>query len=51
MYFEMLLDNEVISEDAFLQWDLDKTETRGKGVARMSVTRFFVSLQEGCDGQ
>ena len=45
--FDNLIETEVISEEAFIQWSTDKTEVIGKAIASMSVSRFFVSLLEG----
>ena len=41
--FETLYDEEIVSEDAFVQWESssDPAEQRGKGIARVSTARFF----------
>ncbi|KAL0181061.1 hypothetical protein M9458_023467, partial [Cirrhinus mrigala] len=43
MFFDCLYDEDVISEDAFYQWETSKdpAEQQGKGVALKSVTAFF----------
>ncbi|XP_074654497.1 eukaryotic translation initiation factor 4 gamma 1-like isoform X3 [Tubulanus polymorphus] len=47
-FFDTLYDEDVISEDAFYQWESSKdpAEQEGKGVAFKSVVRFFTWLQE-----
>ena len=49
--FDTLYDENIISEDAFLQWDasMDPSELSGKGVARTSVQQFFTGLQNADD--
>jgi len=46
--FDTLYDEDIISEDAFNQWDSssDPAEMAGKGVARSSVEQFFTWLRE-----
>nr|XP_009304365.1 eukaryotic translation initiation factor 4 gamma 3 isoform X2 [Danio rerio] len=48
MFFDCLYDEDVISEDAFYQWETSKdpTEQLGKGVALKSVNAFFTWLRE-----
>uniref|UniRef100_A0A8C1Y132 Eukaryotic translation initiation factor 4 gamma, 3a n=1 Tax=Cyprinus carpio TaxID=7962 RepID=A0A8C1Y132_CYPCA len=48
MFFDCLYDEDVISEDAFCQWETSKdpAEQQGKGVALKSVTAFFTWLRE-----
>uniref|UniRef100_A0A8C1G3I3 Eukaryotic translation initiation factor 4 gamma, 3b n=1 Tax=Cyprinus carpio TaxID=7962 RepID=A0A8C1G3I3_CYPCA len=48
MFFDCLYDEDVISEDAFCQWEVSKdpAEQQGKGVALKSVTAFFTWLRE-----
>lgn len=48
MFFDCLYDEDVISEDAFYQWESSKNpaEQKGKGVALKSVTAFFTWLRE-----
>uniref|UniRef100_A0A8C2IXG1 Eukaryotic translation initiation factor 4 gamma, 3a n=1 Tax=Cyprinus carpio TaxID=7962 RepID=A0A8C2IXG1_CYPCA len=48
MFFDCLYDEDVISEDAFYQWETSKdpAEQQGKGVALKSVTAFFTWLRE-----
>ncbi len=48
MFFDCLYDEDVISEDAFYQWETSKDpeEQQGKGVALKSVTAFFTWLRE-----
>jgi translation initiation factor 4G len=45
--FEVLYDEEVVSEDAFRQWyyNEDSTEHPGKGIARASAARFYKWLE------
>ncbi len=47
----MLFDEDIISEDAFNQWDTrqDPSEQEGKGIARLSVGQFFRWLREAED--
>lgn len=46
--FDVLYDEDIISEDAFHQWETsnDPKEARGKGVALASVSQFFTWLHE-----
>lgn len=46
--FEVLFDEEIISEDAFYQWHSieDKAEQPGKGIACASVAQFYNWLRE-----
>ncbi|CAH1774611.1 unnamed protein product [Owenia fusiformis] len=46
--FDTLYDEDIISEDAFNQWEAseDPAEQEGKGVARKSVVQFFTWLRE-----
>lgn len=48
MFFDCLYDEDVISEDAFYEWEVSKdpAEQQGKGVALKSVTAFFTWLRE-----
>uniref|UniRef100_A0A672M5M7 Eukaryotic translation initiation factor 4 gamma 3 n=1 Tax=Sinocyclocheilus grahami TaxID=75366 RepID=A0A672M5M7_SINGR len=48
MFFDCLYDEDVISEEAFYQWETSKdpAEQQGKGVALKSVTAFFTWLRE-----
>ena len=46
-FFDTLYDEDIISEDAFNQWDQDEEPAEaGKGVARSSVVQFFNWLRE-----
>ena len=47
-FFDTLYDEDVISEDAFNQWETstDPAEQLGKGVAKNSVVQFFTWLRE-----
>ena len=47
-FFDVLYDEDVISEDAFYHWEQssDPAEQAGKGVARTSVVQFFAWLRE-----
>uniref|UniRef100_A0A4W3HUA4 Eukaryotic translation initiation factor 4 gamma 1 n=1 Tax=Callorhinchus milii TaxID=7868 RepID=A0A4W3HUA4_CALMI len=47
-FFDVLYDEDVISEEAFYQWESSKdpAEQQGKGVALKSVTAFFTWLRE-----
>uniref|UniRef100_T1J0U7 W2 domain-containing protein n=1 Tax=Strigamia maritima TaxID=126957 RepID=T1J0U7_STRMM len=47
-FFGFLYDEEIISEDAFLLWEMseDPVEQEGKGVALNSVRSFYVWLKE-----
>lgn len=46
-FFDKLYDEDVISEEAFNQWDAstDPAEQEGKGVAQKSVVQFFTWLK------
>ncbi|XP_067659282.1 eukaryotic translation initiation factor 4 gamma 1-like [Haliotis asinina] len=46
-FFDTLYDEEIISEDAFNQWETSKEEQEGKGVALKQVVQFFAWLREG----
>ncbi|XP_041377348.1 eukaryotic translation initiation factor 4 gamma 1-like [Gigantopelta aegis] len=48
-FFDTLYDEEIISEDAFNQWENsnDPAEVDGKGVALKQVVQFFAWLREG----
>ncbi|XP_041377951.1 eukaryotic translation initiation factor 4 gamma 3-like isoform X2 [Gigantopelta aegis] len=48
-FFETLYDEEIISEDAFNQWENgnDPAEMDGKGVALKQVVQFFAWFREG----
>ncbi|XP_071091109.1 eukaryotic translation initiation factor 4 gamma 3-like isoform X2 [Haliotis cracherodii] len=46
-FFDALYDEEIISEDAFNQWETSKEEQEGKGVALKQVVHFFAWLREG----
>jgi translation initiation factor 4G len=50
-FFDILYDEDIISEDAFYQWDGsdDSAESAGKGVAKQSVLQFFIWLREADD--
>lgn len=50
-FFDTLYDEDIISEDAFNQWDAssDPAEQAGKGVAKQSVLQFFIWLREAED--
>ena len=45
-FFDMLYDEEIISEEAFYAWEqsTDPAEMAGKGVATNSVKQFFTWL-------
>ncbi|XP_072330345.1 eukaryotic translation initiation factor 4 gamma 1-like isoform X3 [Scyliorhinus torazame] len=47
-FFDVLYDEDVISEEAFYEWESSKdpAEQQGKGVALKSVTAFFTWLRE-----
>lgn len=47
-FFDVLYDEDVISEEAFYKWESSKdpAEQQGKGVALKSVTAFFTWLRE-----
>ncbi|XP_078266306.1 eukaryotic translation initiation factor 4 gamma 1a [Rhinoraja longicauda] len=47
-FFDVLYDEDVISEEAFYKWESskDSAEQQGKGVALKSVTAFFTWLRE-----
>lgn len=47
-FFQTLYDSNVISDDAFIQWDKseDSAERNGSGVAKKSVVQFITWLQE-----
>ncbi|KAI0210659.1 Eukaryotic translation initiation factor 4 gamma 3 [Lamellibrachia satsuma] len=47
-FFDTFYDEDIISEDAFNQWEgsMDPAEQAGKGVAKTSVTQFFSWLHE-----
>ncbi len=42
-FFDVLYDEDIISEDSFNQWNSsnDPAEAHGKGVAKESVNQFF----------
>ena len=47
-FFDAYYDEDIISEDAFNQWEesADPAEQAGKGVAKTSVVQFFIWLRE-----
>ncbi|KAL3861767.1 hypothetical protein ACJMK2_007788 [Sinanodonta woodiana] len=49
--FDILYDEDIISEDAFIQWEKseDPQEQEGKGVAMKQVVQFFTWLKEAED--
>lgn len=49
--FDTLYDEDIISEDAFHQWEKsnDPNEQEGKGVAMKQVEQFFFWLREAED--
>ena len=49
--FDTLYDEDIISEDAFNQWEASKdpAEQEGKGVAMKHVVQFFKWLKEADD--
>lgn len=51
VFFDTLYDEDIISEDAFNQWEgsTDSSEQAGKGVALASVVQFFTWLREADD--
>ena len=51
IFFDALYDEDIISEDAFCQWESsdDPAEQAGKGVAVTSVVQFFTWLREAED--
>jgi len=51
MFFDCLYDEDIISEEAFYQWNAsdDPAEMQGKGVAKTSVQQFFQWLREAED--
>ncbi len=48
VFFLTLYDEDVISEDAFIQWEQseDLAEQNGRDAARISVLQFFTWLKE-----
>ncbi|XP_052211936.1 eukaryotic translation initiation factor 4 gamma 1-like isoform X2 [Dreissena polymorpha] len=44
--FDILYDDDVISEDAFMQWERSDEEPEGKGTALKQVVQFFTWLNE-----
>jgi translation initiation factor 4G len=50
-FFDTFYDEDVVSEDAFNEWDesTDPAEMTGKGVARHSVAQFYTWLREAED--
>ena len=44
--FDTLYDEDIISEDAFIQWEKSDEEPEGKGVAMKNVVQFFTWLRE-----
>ena len=52
-FFNTLYDEDVISEDAFIQWEKseDPAEQNGRGAAKMSVVQFFTWLKEAEEEQ
>ena len=48
MFFDTFYDEDIISEDAFNQWEesTDPAEQAGKRVAKTSVIQFFTWLHE-----
>lgn len=47
--FDTLYDEDIISEDAFIQWEKSDEEPDGKGVAMKQVVQFFTWLREAED--
>lgn len=49
--FDLLYDEDIISEDAFNHWEksTDPNEQEGKGVAMRQVVQFFTWLREAED--
>ena len=49
LFFDVLYEYEVISEDAFYQWydSSDPLEQQGKGVAKTCVNQFMSWIREG----
>ena len=47
--FDTLYDEDIISEDAFIQWEKSDEEREGKGVAMKQVVQFFTWLREAED--
>ncbi|ELU17393.1 hypothetical protein CAPTEDRAFT_19755 [Capitella teleta] len=51
-FFDVLYDEDLISEDSFFKWDSsDDAAEAGKGVARHSVRQFFTWLHEPSEDQ
>lgn len=50
-FFDFLYDEDLISEEGFMQWSRnnDPQEQEGKGVALKQVVQFFAWLQEAED--
>ncbi|XP_052226741.1 uncharacterized protein LOC127841736 isoform X2 [Dreissena polymorpha] len=48
-FFDILYDDDVISEDAFLQWEKSEEEQEGKGTALKQVLQFFKWLRDAED--
>ena len=49
LMFDTLYDEDIISEDAFIQWETSDEERKGKGVAMKQVVQFFTWLREAED--
>jgi translation initiation factor 4G len=50
-FFQALYDQNVISDDAYFQWEQsnDPQEQNGRGAAKMSVVQFIAWLKEADD--
>lgn len=44
--FDFLYDEEIISEEAFFQWEKDPREKDGHAILMKSLTSFFIWLKE-----
>mgnify|MGYP002153713953 CR=1 FL=1 len=47
--FDTLYDDDIISEDAFFQWEKSEEEPEGKGAALKQAVQFFTWLKEAED--
>ena len=45
-FFDILYDEDIITEDAFLEWEKSEEEPEGKGTALKQVVQFFTWLKE-----
>ncbi|XP_052760532.1 eukaryotic translation initiation factor 4 gamma 1-like isoform X2 [Mya arenaria] len=45
-FFDILYDEDIITEDAFIEWERSEDEPEGKGTALKQVVQFFTWLKE-----